>query len=152
MKINVDAGVAEGMNRGTAAALCRDREGAYLGSSMLVFEGLMDPTTLEAIACREGLALAQDLGVNHLQIALDCKKVINHIYQRAGGDHGSIVREILQTSTLFAACNILFEPRESNFVAHRLARFGISLPAGRHLWLGIQHDLIVIPMNILVDQ
>ena len=118
---------------------------------MLVFEGLTDPTTLEAIACREGMALALDLGVNHLQIASDCKQVINHIHQRAGGDHGSIVREILQTSTLFTACNFLFEPRESNYEAHRLARFGISLPAGRHLWLGIPHDPIVIPMNILAN-
>ena len=98
------------------------------------------------------MALALDLGTNHIQIASDYKQVVNQIHQRAGGDHGIIIKEILQTSTLFTTCNFFFEPRESNYEAHRLARFGISLPAGRHLWLGIQHDPIVIPINILGDQ
>lgn len=59
-KINVDAGVRQG-SRGTAAAVCRDSTGAYLGRSVLVIGGLDDPASLEAIACREGIALAADL-------------------------------------------------------------------------------------------
>jgi hypothetical protein len=63
IKINVDAVISTNHNIGTAAAVCRDSNGAYLGSSMLVIHGLLDPRTLEVIACREGLSLAQDLGI-----------------------------------------------------------------------------------------
>lgn len=59
-KINVDAGCRRG-SRGTAAAVCRDSTGAFLGSSALVIRGVDDPATLEAIACREGMALVADL-------------------------------------------------------------------------------------------
>ena len=54
--IHVDAGVRVGQ-RGLAAAVCRDSEGNYLGSSALSIYGLHDPATLEVIACREALAL-----------------------------------------------------------------------------------------------
>lgn len=64
---------------GAAAAICRHRDGSYLGSSILVIYGLLDPATVEAVACREALSLAQDLGMQHLLMASDCKQVINHI-------------------------------------------------------------------------
>ncbi|KAE8791031.1 Tyrosine N-monooxygenase [Hordeum vulgare] len=38
-------------------------EGAYVGSSAVIFQGTTDPETLETFACREALALADDLGV-----------------------------------------------------------------------------------------
>lgn len=53
-------GVMKGRG-GSAAAVCRDREGHYLGSSALVTYGVDDPATLEAIACREAFSLAEDL-------------------------------------------------------------------------------------------
>ena len=60
VKIHVDGAVYRN-RRGTAAAVCRDQTSNYLGSSELVLPGITDPPTLEAIACREGLALADDL-------------------------------------------------------------------------------------------
>uniref|UniRef100_M8C5B6 Protein SRG1 n=1 Tax=Aegilops tauschii TaxID=37682 RepID=M8C5B6_AEGTA len=59
--------------------------------------GISDPASLEALACREALSLAQDLGLQHLQIASDCKHVVNHIRQGVGGSYGSVIREILET-------------------------------------------------------
>ena len=58
VKIQVDAGVRASRG-GSAVAVCRDRNGTYLGSSALVIAGVADPATLEAIACREAIALAQ---------------------------------------------------------------------------------------------
>ena len=43
------------------AAVARDSSGCYLGASTLVFAGVADPEILEGLACREGLALANDL-------------------------------------------------------------------------------------------
>lgn len=147
IKINVDAGVSVSRNLGTAAAVCRDRDGGYLGSSVLVIGGLLDAPSLEAIACREALALAQDLGMHFLSIGSDCKQVINHINQSAGGNYGGIIREMNEYSRSFSRCVFNFESRVPNFEAHRLARFGISLSPGRHVWLEAPHDVNSIPVH-----
>ena len=49
-KIHVDAAVRPGRG-GSAAAVCRDSSGNYLGSSILVVEGVDDPASLKAMAC-----------------------------------------------------------------------------------------------------
>lgn len=67
-KIHVNAGVRRGRG-GATTAVCRDRDGNYLGSSYLVLDGVDDPTTLEAIACREALALAEDSLSNVVHMA-----------------------------------------------------------------------------------
>ncbi|KAK1660354.1 hypothetical protein QYE76_048513 [Lolium multiflorum] len=52
-KINVDAAVAKSDSKGAVAAVCRSRNGTYLGASAMVYEGITDPRCLEALACRE---------------------------------------------------------------------------------------------------
>ena len=77
-KIHVDAGVRFERG-GSAVAICRDDQGFYLGSSALVIYGVHDPTALEAIACREALALAEDLNLQQFIISSDCKEVVSDI-------------------------------------------------------------------------
>ena len=40
------------------AAIVRDSAGVFLGASAVVLEGITDAEIAEALACREGLALA----------------------------------------------------------------------------------------------
>ena len=61
MKINVDATLAKNSAKVIAAAVARDFNGKFLGASAVVLEGRMEPDTVEAIACKEGIALASDL-------------------------------------------------------------------------------------------
>jgi hypothetical protein len=61
MKINVDAAISTNMVRASVAAVAHDQTGKFLGASGVVLEGITDVETAEAIACREGLALASDL-------------------------------------------------------------------------------------------
>jgi len=61
MKINVDVALAKNSGVVAAAAVARDIVGKFLGASVVVMEGLLEPNTVEAIACKEGLALASDL-------------------------------------------------------------------------------------------
>jgi hypothetical protein len=51
----------------------------YIGASALVLPGIIDPSTLEAIACQESPALAADLGLNNIFVASDPKQVIGDI-------------------------------------------------------------------------
>ena len=46
---------------GSCSAICRNSSGGYMGASSVCFLGVTDPPSLEALACREGLALAADL-------------------------------------------------------------------------------------------
>lgn len=63
VKMNVDGGLSRHGDMGAAAAICKDKEGCLLGALAVIFDGLMDPASLEAHACNEALALAQDLHV-----------------------------------------------------------------------------------------
>ncbi|EMS57964.1 Acid phosphatase 1 [Triticum urartu] len=78
-KVHVDAAVAKIENRGAAVAVCRDTDGNYMGSSVLVVHGITDVAILEAIACREGLALAQDLMLQNFVLASDSKQIVSDI-------------------------------------------------------------------------
>lgn len=118
IKINVDAGISIERNVGTVAAVCHNWDGTYLGSSMLIIQGRVDPPMLEAIACREALSLAQDLRMQHLQVASDCKQVVHHIHQGVGGDYGIIIKEILDTVSSFSSC--VFSLESIDFLILRL--------------------------------
>lgn len=68
VKIHVDAGVRTSRG-GSAATICRDRQGNCLGISALVVTGVVGPAALEAIACREAISLAQDLQLHNFVMA-----------------------------------------------------------------------------------
>lgn len=92
VKLNVDGAVSAHRGRGSAAVVCRDHSGRYLGASAVVFE-ITDPNTLETLACREALALATNLNEQHLFVASDCRSVVKDIADATGGSNGSIVRD-----------------------------------------------------------
>lgn len=88
-KIHVDAGCRKGIG-GTAAAVCRDSNGEFLGSSALVIGGIDDPATLETIACREAFSLAQDLHIHQFVVSSDAKEVVTAIQRGSQGNTGAI--------------------------------------------------------------
>ena len=61
MKINVDAALAKNSGIVAAVAVARDFAERFLGASVVVMEGSLEPETVEAISCKEGLPLASDL-------------------------------------------------------------------------------------------
>ena len=67
------------------AAVAQDSRGLFLGASTVTFSGILDPETLEAIACREGLALASDLLLQEIRVASDCANAIRSIQEESMG-------------------------------------------------------------------
>jgi hypothetical protein len=59
-----------------ATAVARDATCANQGASVLVIEGIMNPETLEAIATREGLALADELMLRTVRLACNNNSVV----------------------------------------------------------------------------
>jgi hypothetical protein len=148
VKINVDAAVLNDSS-GAVAVVCRDSNGVFLGASSITFKYIHNPVTLEALAVREALAIAEDLYVQKIQVASDCKNVVDDIKQGSSADHAAIIHEIIERSIVFPACNFIHEFRSSNFEAHNLARHALSLGFGRRVWLGQPGDLSFIPVNVV---
>ena len=92
--------------------------------------GMNDPPTLESLAVREGLALADDLNVQHVHLASDCKVVIDDLKRRNPTSYGAILHEITEHKASFAVCNIEHEFRSSNFETHNLAKHVLKLGGG----------------------
>ena len=121
-------------------------------ASALVFDGLNDAAVLEAHACNEALALAQDLLLTHAIIASDCVQVIQDINGASSSSSYALVLDEIRTRTLdFVKVVFRFENREANVEAHALAKAASTLPVGRHVWLGNLLDIICIP-PVLVDE
>jgi hypothetical protein len=99
----------------------------------VVTQGLSDPEVLEALACREGLALASDLLLTKFRVASDCSNVIKSLEGSGYGVYGHIVQEIQARAGEFAMTQFVHEGRTSNGDAHRLARGSISRDVGRHV-------------------
>lgn len=76
-----------------------------------MFPDINDPAILEALACREALALAADLGIQTPMIILDCKGVVDDIQRGTGGYYENITREILLSSNRFASCFFVHQKR-----------------------------------------
>jgi len=61
MKINVNAAISMNSSKASATTVARDSSGGFVGASVVVTKGISDPEIVEAVACRESLALAMDL-------------------------------------------------------------------------------------------
>jgi hypothetical protein len=70
-KLKVDGAVSKTTSTGASGAVSKDSVGKYLGASALVSSGVTNPSILEAMACREAMALAKDLSLTHIVIASD---------------------------------------------------------------------------------
>jgi hypothetical protein len=66
----------------------------YLGASAIVYRGISDPATLEAMACREAIALAEDLNLRKIVLTSDCKEVVTDIEEGTKGSYAAIIDEV----------------------------------------------------------
>jgi ribonuclease HI len=152
VKFNVDAAVKKTSKAGAIAAVCRAENGDFLGTSAVIIQGIDDPATLEAMACREALSLAEDLNITRARIATDCLEVVNSMKGPYFGRFSSVMKEINSRSRVFAALEFVHERRSSNTEAHGLARSSVSRDTGRHVWLAQTPDESCIPMFLVVQQ
>lgn len=147
----MDGTVARDLSEGTFSVVCRSSEGIFLGASCIKYRGVSDPATLEALACRETLALATDLHLARVVIASDCQGVVRDIQNRTGGMYAPIVKEINERTTNFQQCSFIFEGQETNVEAHSLGKHAFGQGSGRHVWLINPPNIDCIPMNIVFE-
>ena len=129
---------------GAAAAICRDKDGHYLGASAVSIDGLVGAASLEARACSEALALARDLNVTHAMIASDCLQVVMDLNGGTFSSYSLVIDEIKESMSDFVKISFCYECREANLEAHAIAKAASAFPSGRRLWLGTLPDIACI--------
>jgi hypothetical protein len=96
---------------------------------------MTDLESKEAIACREGLALASDLAVRRFRLACDNISVVRSIKGGSKGAYEHIVQEINARAGAFVSSVFVHEDRASNVDAHILARSSVYCELGKKVWL-----------------
>lgn len=119
MKVNVDAATSKNSCIATLVAIVRDEASNFQGAYVVVMEGISSPEIAEAMACIEGLALASDLMLRKVRIAMDCANIVKSIQGPGMGLYGHITREIKVGLASFKSAEIVHESRNSNVDAHR---------------------------------
>jgi ribonuclease HI len=106
---------------------------------------------MEAIACREALALAQDLHLRQVTVASDCLAVVNDMSRHCAGSYSMVLSEIKSLGSSFLESSFRHENRASNSEVHRLARSAFSTDVGRHVWFLEPPDGLCIPNNVIIQ-
>ena len=148
LKVNVDAATSKNSPISSIAAVARRDDGVFLGASSVVLHGITDPETLEALACREGLALAADLHLQQIRLASDCSNVIRSLTSEGMSSYGHVIQEIKARASSFGGVEFVHEGRSANVDAHGLARGSIASPVGRYVWLLSPPDGVCMMHNI----
>jgi ribonuclease HI len=128
MKINVNASVSKNLKVASAVVVAHNSAGSFLGASAIVLERILDPETLEVLACREGLALASDLGLQRFRMASDC---ITAVRSMSLGSCGNVIKEIMFTLSTFVEVELVHEGRDANVDADQLAKSSTYSSLGR---------------------
>jgi ribonuclease HI len=131
-RLNVDAALSKNSRMASVAAVARDGAGVFLGALAVVMMGTFDPETMEVLALREGLALANDLSLSQVRMASDCANAVRSMAGSTSSVYGQIVKEIKDGAADFQMMEIVHERREANSDAHTLARSTLS-STGRHV-------------------
>ncbi|KAF7845416.1 uncharacterized protein G2W53_002321 [Senna tora] len=122
-KLNVDATVCKD-GGGSMGGLVRDETGVCLGAFMCSVLFPNEPVLLEAMAIKNGLKLARDIGCTHVMVESDAKIAIEML--KIPCDHAStlnaICRDILRFCVSFQYVSFNWVPRVCNSVADFISR------------------------------
>ncbi|KAM0834234.1 hypothetical protein ACQ4PT_063741 [Festuca glaucescens] len=141
--------MSKNTSRGSVAAVARDDTGRFMGASAVVLGGQSMAETVEALACREAIALARDLNARRVRVASDCSNVIASIEDGSLGVYAHITMEIREAKRDFDELSFCHERRSSNKEPHNLAKSVVSDDLGRQVWFLSPPNGVCIPMFVV---
>ncbi|XP_074266477.1 uncharacterized protein LOC141589750 [Silene latifolia] len=146
-KINVDAGVKEGMGVGLGA-VCRDGDGRVVWV-VSKSSGICCVKSAEAEAILLGLKEAQSVGMRSIIIESDCLNVVDDLKGRkkGRGDIFLIYDEIFSLVPFFDSVIFIYTRRVCNKLAHLVAH-ATPWTIGRRFWT----DRLPQPFVIAAEQ
>ena len=76
-KINSDAAFYENKHSGATASVIRDHRGFFQAAQARWYDRGFDVCLMEALACRDGLVLAKQQGIQQVWLETDCLELVN---------------------------------------------------------------------------
>jgi hypothetical protein len=91
VKVNIGMTVSKNTTLVAFIAVARSSDGTFMGALVVVVQGITEPETLEAMACRESLSVASDHLLLKIRVASNCLNYIRSIGGDERGAYGHIV-------------------------------------------------------------
>ena len=134
VKINVDGSFHSDVCAGAAGVVARDYEDRFIAARSLYMQNIASATAAEAIAMREGLALANNLGCINIVAESDSTDVIEACTGANSwwGEASATFADCIDLASLIRTVSFRYCPREANEVAHELGPFCLGW-----LWLAM---------------
>ncbi|XP_027086455.2 uncharacterized protein [Coffea arabica] len=128
IKINTDAALDQKHNRGGWGVVARNSSGELVGAWARPTEGCAEAQVEEALAIREAMVIAKQMGWRKVELESDCKLVVDRINARKEEvSIATIQLDIWRIMKDFDKCCCSFTRRNNNYVSHYLAKFAITL-------------------------
>jgi ribonuclease HI len=135
VKLNMDTAMEKSTAGGAVGVVYSSVMGEFMGASALTMPGISDPFVMEALACREAMALAHDLNLQNITVETDCLSLITALEHPYAASFSKVLEEVKEDARLFSRASFRHENWASKSDAHRFARFSISSEVGCQVWL-----------------
>jgi ribonuclease HI len=125
VKVNVDASFHADSCSGAIGAVIRDVKGDFIAASTNYIPHVASAMVAEALAMKEGIGLAHRMGCSRVVAESDSLEVIQACNgeQRWWNEASAIFADCVDAAINLDSISFTHCPRESNEVAHSLARF-----------------------------
>jgi ribonuclease HI len=123
--LNIDASFADD-HSGSCGAVLRDSIGNFIGATTSKLLHVADVVSAEAAALLQGLKFTESLGCNNVLVRMDNSVVVDALRLNEGQSMvaGPVLEDCRSLLRDFGKVSIEHCNRESNVVAHELARWG----------------------------
>lgn len=120
MKVNSDAGFDKLTSTGSSGVVIRDHSGVVQAAAARWMERVPDALTAEALAAKEALELAMEVGCDRVILEVNCAelKVILEDSEGFKSCIAGICFDITELARSFVDFKVEWVPREANSVAH----------------------------------
>jgi ribonuclease HI len=144
LKVNVDGSFHLEEREGAAGAVIRDYEGKFIAASSIFLTNISSAGVAEAMAMREGLALANRLGCNNVIMESDSLETVDACTGADSwwGESAAIFADCVDLAALIGKVVFKHCPREANEVAHEIASNSFST-RNSYNWVDEPPDFII---------
>lgn len=120
VKVNIDAAFDATTGSGSGGVVIHDHKGSVLAGAARWFDHVSDALTAEALAAKEGLELAMEMGYEKVILEVDCSNLKALLAGAEGmrSSVGGICFDITELGRNFIEFKIVWVRREANSVAH----------------------------------
>jgi ribonuclease HI len=124
IKCNVDASFHAEDRRGATGVVLRNHDGRYIVGRAKWYDNCLNVLATEALACRDGVLLARELGMQRLQLETDSQVLVRLWEKRLcqNSEIGPVFQQIQDLSRSFVEFSFVYSSRECNTLAHECAK------------------------------